>query len=104
MGYYTTVIVFTTILLLLGSHQIMAMRPLEGEKEQWLRKHYLNIQSLQRGPVRSSQTNPCTFITGRSRGRCTLSVAANVAHEPPAAVAFPVVNVVEFGIAASIVH
>lgn len=80
--------------------EIQAMRPLEGE--QWLKKHIF-IQSLQRGPVPSSSSNPCTYIPGgKPRGRCTLAeneinfAGATGQVESPAA--FPQV-MVHFGAA-----
>jgi len=79
-------LVFTTIILLLGSQQIRA-RPLLIEKQFFLLlQKNVAIQSLQRGPVQSSQTNPCSTVPGRSRGRCTLAdvnVADHVAQPPP---------------------
>ena len=61
-----TVLVFVTMLF--ASSQVGAMRPLEGE--QWLKKESLLLQSVQRGPVTGSGTNPCTNIPGRSKGIC----------------------------------
>ncbi|KAA8539046.1 hypothetical protein F0562_025738 [Nyssa sinensis] len=66
------------------------MRPLD--EEQWLKKG-LAFQSLPKGPVPSSGSNPCTYTPGRgSGGRCTLAENEmnfaghdNVAHAPPAA-------------------
>nr|POE75860.1 hypothetical protein CFP56_05127 [Quercus suber] len=46
--------------MLFASSQVGAMRPLEGE--QWLKKESLLLQSVQRGPVTGSGTNPCTNI------------------------------------------
>lgn len=79
--YMKMMFVFTTILLL-GLHKILAARTLEGD-QQWLQQKNLLIQSLQRGPVKSSKKNPCSTVPGRSRGHCTLSemnVAGHVAH------------------------
>jgi len=78
-------LVFTTIILLLSSEQIRA-RPLLIEKQFLLLQKIVAIQSLQRGPVKGSQTNPCSTVPGRSRGRCTLAdvnVAGHVAQPPP---------------------
>ncbi|KAK7269172.1 hypothetical protein RIF29_21888 [Crotalaria pallida] len=91
----TKMLVFTTILLL-GLHQICASRLLV--EEQWLHKNLI-IQSLQRGPVRGSQKNPCSTVPGRSHGRCTLTqmnFAGQVVHAP--LLPFPDV-VVKFGTA-----
>ncbi|XP_021888699.1 uncharacterized protein LOC110807772 [Carica papaya] len=66
------------------------------DEEQWLAKNLI-VQSLQRGPVPPSGGNPCTFIPGRNRGRCTLSemdVAGQFPRAPAAA--FPDI-VVDFG-------
>lgn len=66
--FVVLVLIFT---ILFASPQLGATRPLEGE--QWLRKTRSNvvIQSLQRGPVTPSGSNPCTNIPGRSTGTCT---------------------------------
>ncbi|KAK7344164.1 hypothetical protein VNO77_13492 [Canavalia gladiata] len=82
MGRSTKMFVFT-IILLLGLQQIWALRPL---KEGQLMQKNLVIQSLPRGPVQGSQSNPCSTVPGRSRGRCTLAeinVADHVAQPPP---------------------
>lgn len=47
-----------------------ASRVLTGER--WLPGPSVSIAVL-RGPVPSSSRNPCSFIPGFSRGRCTLS-------------------------------
>lgn len=82
-NYFTTMLIFI-MFFVLGFHEALAMRPLDGEP--WLNKN-LAMQTLQRGPVTPSGPNPCTYIPGRSHGRCTLSemdVADHVAHAPPA--------------------
>ncbi|KAJ7972688.1 Threonylcarbamoyl-AMP synthase [Quillaja saponaria] len=62
------------------------MRALQ-EDQQWLiNKNGYLLQVLQRGPVRPSSPNPCTFISGRGHGKCTLNemdVAGEVVHAPP---------------------
>ncbi|KAL7228301.1 hypothetical protein ACSBR2_007084 [Camellia fascicularis] len=73
------------------------MRQLEGE--QWLRNKGLVIQSIKRGPVPPSGSNPCTYIPG-GHGRCTLAenevnFSGHVGLAPPA---FPDV-MVRFGVA-----
>lgn len=78
-------LVFTTIILLLSSQQIRA-RPLLIEKPLLLLQKIVAIQSLQRGPVQGSQTNPCSTVPGRSRGRCALAdvnLSDHVAQPPP---------------------
>lgn len=66
------VLIFCTILLCLSfCLQASAMRPLF--EEQWLQKNPIKIQSLRKGPVPSRGGNPCTYIPGRGRGRCTLT-------------------------------
>ncbi|KAE9593522.1 hypothetical protein Lalb_Chr18g0043981 [Lupinus albus] len=54
-----------TIIMPLVLHKIYEARTLEGE--QWLqkRKNYVMIQSLQRGPVKGSQKNPCSTVPWR---------------------------------------
>jgi hypothetical protein len=83
-NYFTIMLIFN-ILCVLGFHEVLAMRPINGEP--WLNK-ILAMQSLQKGtPTPPSGPNPCTNIPGSSRGRCTLSeinVAGHVAHAPPA--------------------
>ncbi|CAJ2652260.1 unnamed protein product [Trifolium pratense] len=86
MGYYMKMLVFTTLIILFGSQQIRAVRPLSIEKEFLLLQKNVAIQSLQRGPVQGSQTNPCSTVPGRNHGRCTLAnmnVAGHVAHPIP---------------------
>ncbi|KAK4852844.1 hypothetical protein QYF36_027506 [Acer negundo] len=100
------VILISTILisLSLSAIETMAMRPLLGEEFQWLdRKSLLIVQSLQKGPVPPAGANPCTFIPGRVRGRCTLSEMDfavgdhdHVAHSPPV---FPDRLITRFGAA-----
>ncbi|TXG66000.1 hypothetical protein EZV62_007275 [Acer yangbiense] len=96
------VILISTILisLSLSAIETMAMRPLLGEEFQWLdRKSLLIVQSLQKGPVPPAGGNPCTFIPGRGRGRCTLSemdFADHAAHAPPV---FPDRLIARFGAA-----
>lgn len=89
MGYcYMKLCVLTTMILVLSLEKTRGTRTLEGE--QWLHNN-LVLHSLQRGPVRSSQRNPCSTVPGRSRGRCTLgeiNVAGHqyhvaIAHAPP---------------------
>jgi hypothetical protein len=80
-------LVFTTLIVLFGSQQIRAIRPLILiEKEFLFLQENVAIQSLQRGPVQGSQTNPCSTVPGRSHARCTLAdmnVADHVAHPIP---------------------
>ncbi|KAG5044401.1 hypothetical protein AAZX31_03G228100 [Glycine max] len=79
---YMKLCVLTTMILVLSLEKTRGTRTLEGE--QWLHNN-LVLHSLQRGPVRSSQRNPCSTVPGRSRGRCTLG-EINVAghhHAPP---------------------
>ena len=62
----TVLLIFT---ILFASPQLLgATRPLEGEE--WLKKGRLVIQSVQRGPVTPSGSNPCTYIPGRNNGVC----------------------------------
>lgn len=73
---------FTTLILVLSLENIRAARTLEGEE--WLqKKNVLIFQSLQRGPVKGSQKNPCSTVPGRSRGRCTLAEIHVAGHAPP---------------------
>lgn len=91
----TTLLVFA---LLIASLQLGAMRPLDGE--QWLPKHELLLQSLQKGPVMETGHNPCTEIPGRETGVCKLgcmNVAGNVMNALPALTGV----VPEFGVLAS---
>ncbi|KAH6761950.1 hypothetical protein C2S52_019383 [Perilla frutescens var. hirtella] len=80
------------VFLIFTSHfceEIVAMRILGGEK--WMIKN-LVIQSLPRGPVPPSGSNPCTYIPGGApRGRCTLAgdFSDHAAAAPPA---FPAVT------------
>ncbi|KAJ9182228.1 hypothetical protein P3X46_006248 [Hevea brasiliensis] len=65
-----TRILFTlfAILFTISTLQVgVAKRPLHGE--QWLKKHFLHIESLQKGPVPPSASSPCTHIPGGS-GHC----------------------------------
>ncbi|KAM7463757.1 hypothetical protein LguiA_031878 [Lonicera macranthoides] len=96
------------ILCIWGFQESLGMRPLE-EEDLWLKSV---VQSLQRGPVPPSGSNPCTYIPGfRRRGRCALAEneinIANPGHHnaagasPPALVmAFPEVAV-HFAIASN---
>jgi hypothetical protein len=93
MGYYMKMLVFTTLIMLFGSQQIGAIRPLLIEKEFLFLQKNIAIQSLQRGPVQGSQTNPCSTVPGRSEGSCTLAVmnvAGHVDHSNPPPPPFPV--------------
>lgn len=80
MGYDRKILALATMVLLMGTIEIMALRPLEGD--QWMQQKKLVFQSLQRGPVRGSQSNPCSTISGHSHGRCTLSQNDVVVHPP----------------------
>ncbi|MED6176164.1 hypothetical protein PIB30_085445 [Stylosanthes scabra] len=99
--------VFITILML-GLHQINALRPLKlrGEDGQLIvnqkNKLILMMQSLPRGPLRGSQPNPCSTVPGQRRGRCTAEVnhGAYAAPPPPLFPGDMVVN--KFGVARSI--
>jgi hypothetical protein len=67
-------LVFTTLIILFGSQQIRAIRPLILIEKEFLllQKNVAILQSLQRGPVQGSQTNPCSTVPGRSlHGHCT---------------------------------
>lgn len=71
--------------IFLACLQLGAMRPLG---EQWVNHGGLVFHSLQKGPVRPSSPNPCTYIPGQSSGTCRLNgmnIAGNVARAP----AFP---------------
>jgi hypothetical protein len=96
---YLTVMIFVTIVLGSCSQQVLAARPLEGER--WSEKIVGNIQSLQRGPVPPSGGSPCTHIPGRGSGKCSLGemnfAGHTVALAPPA---FPDA-IMNFGAAAS---
>ncbi|KAJ1385115.1 hypothetical protein SESBI_41900 [Sesbania bispinosa] len=80
MGRYMKMCVLTTIFLLLSLQSIFGARTLEGEE--WSQKNLL-FQSLQRGPVKQSQKNPCSTVPGRSRGRCTLGEMNVAGHVLP---------------------
>ncbi|CAK9172424.1 unnamed protein product [Ilex paraguariensis] len=67
---YFTMLLILILIWDLGFRESLAMRPLDGEE--WLQKNIM-IQSLPRGSVPSSGSNPCTYIPGKSRGRCTLA-------------------------------
>ena len=87
--------------LLLSLHTTWGARTLEGK--QWLKKDttVTIFQSLQRGPVKPSQRNPCSTVPGRSKGHCTLSemnVAGHVALAHAAPPAYPD-TLVKFGAA-----
>ncbi|KAK7337925.1 hypothetical protein VNO77_18517 [Canavalia gladiata] len=72
----------TTIIVVLCLEKIKAGRTLE--EEQWLHKNLL-IHTLQRGPVKPSQKNPCSTVPGRNKGHCTLgeiNVAGHLSHPP----------------------
>lgn len=60
--------IMVLVLVLASVVQIQAMRPLEKFDK-------IFIQSLPRGPVKSSSKNPCTYIPGtKNSRRCTLAV------------------------------
>lgn len=60
-----------------------AIRPLEAEQRLRNMKKNLIIQSLPRGRVPPSRSNPCTFIPGgKSRGRCAFAVLGEVSGHP----------------------
>ncbi|MED6211594.1 hypothetical protein PIB30_075282 [Stylosanthes scabra] len=100
------VFVFITILML-GLHQINALRPLKlikGDDGNSLfnqkNKLMMLIQALPRAPMTGSQPNPCNTVPGRRRGRCTAEVNHGAYAAPPPH--FPedmVAN--KFGVAAS---
>ncbi|KAL3578072.1 hypothetical protein D5086_019577 [Populus alba] len=73
-----------TILLTLSTIQFgAAMRPVHGE--QWLKKHFPRIESLQRGPVSPSAGSPCSHNPGGS-GHCTMNemnFVGRANHQPP---------------------
>ncbi|KAH6762643.1 hypothetical protein C2S52_020076 [Perilla frutescens var. hirtella] len=55
--------------------KITAIRPVEAAEQRLKNKNILVIQSLPRGRVPPSGSNPCTYIPGgRSRGRCAIAV------------------------------
>ncbi|KAJ6981565.1 hypothetical protein NC653_024839 [Populus alba x Populus x berolinensis] len=59
------------------------MRPVHGE--QWLKKHFPRIESLQRGPVSPSAGSPCSHNPGGS-GHCTMNemnFVGRANHQPP---------------------
>ncbi|KAL2345811.1 hypothetical protein Fmac_007096 [Flemingia macrophylla] len=69
------------MILVLSMQRTRAGRTLGGEE--WLHKNVVLLHSLQRGPVRGSERNPCSTVPGRSRGRCTLgqiNVATHLVH------------------------
>lgn len=71
--FLTITVLICAILSVSFCQQISATRLLLLDGEQWLQKNPI-LQSLQRGPVPPvGRGNPCTFIPGRSRGRCTLT-------------------------------
>lgn len=85
------------VLFVLSFGEILTMRPLEKDNI-LLKQHNLVIQSLPRGPVRSSGANPCTYIPGtqnKGNRRCTLA-----AEEDTPAGVFPQV-MLHFGVASS---
>lgn len=77
------------IILVNGFRETLAMRPLvDDQGEKWSIIKSLSFQSLQRGSQRPSSPNPCTFVPGSNRGRCTLAdvdfpAAAHPRHSPP---------------------
>lgn len=76
-----TILFVCAIVLSFGFRETLAMRPLElGEK---LVKNTPSFQSLPKGGDKPPSPNPCTFIPGRSHGRCTLSQMNNVAEHQP---------------------
>lgn len=88
------------VLFVSGFREILAMRPLDGD-DILLKQHNLVIQSLPRGPVQSSGSNPCTYIPGtqnKGNRRCTLA-----ADQAAPTAAFPQV-MVHFGVASSKDH
>ncbi|KAL9320392.1 hypothetical protein ACSQ67_012231 [Phaseolus vulgaris] len=77
--YMKMSLLLTAMILVLNLQKTSGARTLEGE--QWLHKNVVLLHSLQRGPVRSSQRNPCSTVPGRNKGRCTLGEIH--AHAPP---------------------
>ncbi|KAJ6890509.1 hypothetical protein NC651_024113 [Populus alba x Populus x berolinensis] len=82
-----TTVFFTilfTILLTLSTIQFgAAMRPVHGE--QWLKKHFPRIESLQRGTVPPSAGSPCSHKPGGS-GHCPMNemnFVGRANHQPP---------------------
>lgn len=66
--------IMVLVLVLASVGEIQAMRPLEKYDE-------IVIQSLPRGPVKSSSKNPCTYIPGtKNSRRCTLAVDRDMLH------------------------
>lgn len=100
---YYSILFISTILLVSGLEETLAMRPLEGEK--WL-INALSFQQLPRGQQKPPTPNPCTNIPGSSsRGRCTLS-QMNVAgrqfsHAKPPV--FPH-HIVDFVVSSAVAH
>ncbi|XP_074381233.1 uncharacterized protein LOC141723337 [Apium graveolens] len=61
-------VVLVLVIVLAGVVEVQALRPLEKYDK-------IVIQSLPRGPVKSSGKNPCTYIPGtKNSRRCTLAV------------------------------
>ncbi|KAL9352969.1 hypothetical protein Peur_055649 [Populus x canadensis] len=76
-------ILFTVLFTLSTIQSGAAMRPVHGE--QWLKKHFPRIESLQRGPVTPSAGSPCTHNTVGS-GHCTMNemnFVGRANHQPP---------------------
>ncbi|KAB2629886.1 hypothetical protein D8674_007405 [Pyrus ussuriensis x Pyrus communis] len=69
--YQIAALVFTILLCVSGLHEVLAMRPLDGDH--WMENDSLHVQSL-RGKVPPTEGNPCTHIPGRGSGRCTLEM------------------------------
>ncbi|KAL9683407.1 hypothetical protein QQ045_015229 [Rhodiola kirilowii] len=69
MAHFHFMICITMLMSLLLSNNSRAMRPLQGNEESFMLARTLH-QSLQRGRVPPSRSSPCTYIPGKSRGRC----------------------------------
>ncbi|KGN60782.1 hypothetical protein Csa_019261 [Cucumis sativus] len=89
------------LFIFLSIVDMSAARVLNGER--WLPGSMVPFAML-RGPVPSSSRNPCSFIPGFSRGRCTLSeVDEGDASVRGGSSAFPGLNADGFA-AASVVN
>ncbi|KAF5738906.1 hypothetical protein HS088_TW12G00102 [Tripterygium wilfordii] len=81
--------------------QILLMQPNEAQASRVLdQDNVLMLQSLQRGPVRPSGPNGCTYIPGRGGAPCT-SQRGFAGRAVAAPNAYPDNLMVPFGVAAN---
>ncbi|CAM8936247.1 unnamed protein product [Rhodiola kirilowii] len=82
MAHFHLMICITMLMSLLLSNS-RAMRPLQGNEESFMLARTLH-QSLQRGRVPPSRSSPCTYIPGKSRGRCAQEEINVITHHQAA--------------------